>query len=408
MAGFLRNKIVIIPALFFFMIFIVLFAGYAGKTSGLDDGSQRNNQQNGGLKVVDYSGFGCEPYNKMQGYSTFDILERYYFEYSDLISYARGTVFYNPENNMFEMFCTDKGCLHVDSECLNNVDLAYEVGYGDEIYGVDVSNSRKEILRIKNGTLTCIYKAESDIHELWGYNSYLYFNTDDGLYRTGLPDCDKTEKIMDEPVGYFYLNFDEDKMYFIDELYNLYCANHDGSDKKLLFDNLVTSPQLTEDRIYFRSNWTEEDGSRNLYLYSIKKDGSDFRPEIEEQIWRYSIYDGGIYYTTVPTEELFINGYYCGLSTNLCYLNPATGKVVELVNGINGEYIICNDSGKIIVEMCGEDYVNEYLDVYLADFLEANPDAEPTMLEISGYAYYSINHDGSGLSRVNYSEGLLQ
>ena len=408
MAGFFKNKIVIIPASVLLVIIVILFAGYSGKISDSVNGNLSDNQQNGGLKDIDYSGFGCEPYNKMHGYSTFDILGRYYFKYFDSINYGMGTVFYNPENNMFEMFCMDKGCLHIDSECLLNVSLSYEIGYEDEIYGVDVTNSRKEILRIKNGTLTCVYKAESDIHELWGYNSYLYFNTGDGLYRTGLPDCDTTEKIMDEPVGYFYLNFDEEKMYFIDELYNLYCANHDGSDKKLLFDNLVTSPQLTEDRIYFRSNWTEEDGSRNLYLYSIKKDGSDFRLEIEEQIWRYSIYNGGIYYTTVPTEDLFINGFYCGLSTNLYYLDPATGEIVELVKDVNGEYIICNDCGKIIVEMCGEDYLNEYLDVYLEDFLEANPEAEPTMLEISGYAYYSINYDGSGLSRINYSEGLFQ
>lgn len=382
------------------LITITMITGYAG----LNPYSGKA-VQGGDDAVTSYEGFGSQPYNIMNGNSIVELSGKYVFNAFFCVDNEGGGVSlpvkFDYDANCLEMFCDKKGCIHADGECINEKNLLYMNAYGNELYVID-RDARNEIRMIKNGELSSVFKADSDIYGLWGYNTYLYYCTDEGLFRTPVPEFDKTEKIIDEPVADFFLNFDEDKMYWIDELYNLYSANHDGSEVKLLVDRLVSAPQLYGDRIYFKSRWLDEGGKDVHNVYSIRKDGSDFRLEIKGDIWRYSICDDGIYYAPAPSEELYFfpdeseelrySKYYCGTTTTLYFMDFSSGETKEIVKGISPTYMICED--KIIIEKCGEDYALEYIRKY--------PDSN----NVIGYAYYSIAKDGSNCTRLDCPDGI--
>ena len=77
--------------------------------------------------------------------------------------------------------------------------------------------------------MKCFYRLKDDIYGLWGYQGYLYYMTDFGIYRLSIQNPAEKEKVLDRPVLYEYLTFYKDKMYFCSEDKLLYQADLDGS-----------------------------------------------------------------------------------------------------------------------------------------------------------------------------------
>ncbi|MCD8396203.1 MAG: DUF5050 domain-containing protein [Lachnospiraceae bacterium] len=212
-------------------------------------------------------------------------------------------VFFNTSDGTLGLACEDSTCLHTGSLCSSKQLFQYLVSWSDTYYGVS-DTYRKEILKCTDSEVTCFYKADNDIYGLWGYEGYLYFSTDYGVFRVALGGEAEAEQVLDSPilVGQM-LTFYEDRMYFCDEDRFLYSAALDGTDKKRLSDGMAYYPQIHDDRIFYRSAQYDADGVYEMEntLCSISLDGEDKQIVLDE-VYQFNCLDDRIYYITLPND----------------------------------------------------------------------------------------------------------
>lgn len=212
-------------------------------------------------------------------------------------------VFFDTIEENLKLACEDSSCLHADSLCSSRQIFRYLVSWGDTYYGVS-DTYKNEILKCTGSEVTFFYKAENNIYGLWGYEDYLYFSTDFGVFRVSLEGEAKEEQILNTPILIgVMLTFYDDRIYFCDEDKFLYSAALDGTDKTRLSDSMAYYPQIHNGRIYYRSAQYDSDGMYNIEntLCSITLDGEDKQVVLDE-VYQFNCLNDRIYYTELPND----------------------------------------------------------------------------------------------------------
>lgn len=274
--------------------------------------------------------------------------------------------------------CQKEDCLHSDSECVANHDFKYLQSYGGVYFGVPFESSRREIWKVEQGEISCFYRSDNDVYGIWCYNEYLYYMTDFGIYRISMKEKDEAVQILDRPVLYEYLTFYGNSMYFCDEDMLLYRADLDGKNKQRLLEEKVLSPQIYDDKIYYRS--AEYDNKRQYEientLFCVTLDGKK-KEKVIDQIYQFCIADEGIYYTELPEDQ----------ETTLNYLSLKNGEQHKITD-------------------CQAGYI--YLFEQTDWILFTKTDGELEKGEVGGKPYhlFCIKKDGTQCQRLEYPKTI--
>lgn len=323
---------------------------------------------------IDYSGLGNEQGNLQNGGD-----QTYLKDRGILVKVVNDTdkamLCFNDSEQELKFFCNKNFCLHNDRECVSNQMLRYLLSYSSVVFGVPDS-AVNEIWQCKNSEMSCFYRSKDDIYGLWGYQGYLYFMTDFGVYRISIENPSKEEKVLDRPVLYEYLTFYEDKMYFCYEDQLLYQANLDGNKKKRFCDEKLVSPQVCGDSLYYRSAEFDKTGRFQMKntLKCISLKDKSMKVILDE-----------VYQFNVDTKENKI--YYTELSTN----DEATLNVISLNNGKRRKITDC--ASAYLYTFSESDWI--VFEKYEGELEEGEVGGRPTHL-------YCIKKDGSGEKRLDY------
>ena len=328
---------------------------------------------------IDYSGFGNEQGNLENGgdqtylenrgilLSTFDDTGRYMLCFDD-------------SAQELQFFCNKSSCLHNDSECVTNQILRYLLSYSSVSFGVP-ENALNEIWKCQNNELSCFYRSDNDIYGIWGYGGYIYFMTDFGVSRVSIDNPATEEAVLDRPVLYEYLTFNEDKMYFCEEDRLLYQANLDGSEKQRFCDEKLVSPQICDGYLYYRSAEFDENGQYEMKntLKSISLKDKKEKTIIDE-VYQFNVdtKERKIYYIELPTEDS---------ETTLNVINLDDGKANRITDCASAYLYIFPQSDWIVFEK------------YEGELEEGEVAGKPTHL-------YCIKKDGSEVKRLDYPKRI--
>lgn len=237
---------------------------------------------------------------------------------------------YNTGRQSFERLCRKKGCIHTGADCINNVGLVFSNIKNGEIVGRKNSNEY-EIIRIVDYEVSSEYKSDDPIIGVWCYNNWVYYSTDYEVYRYEMSNPEKVFKVINRPIEYTYLFFADERMFFIDDSKAIVSANLDGTDEKVIVEDLVYMLELQNDRIYY----TKID-DRSVYSNALT--GNDERKEVDGPVWRYLVDDEGIYYFNATEADMH----------GTLYLKKFDGAVEPILEDIVG--IRIKNDGYIFVE----------------------------------------------------------
>lgn len=226
-------------------------------------------------------------------------------------------LYFDVNTQKLQIGCGKADCLHSDTECLANHDFTYLQSYGTTYFGVPAESSGREIWKVEQEEMSCVYRSENDIYGIWCYNGYLYYMTDFGIYRISMQEKTEAVQILERPVLYEYLTFYGDSMYFCEEDRLLYRADLDGKNKQRLLEEKVLSPQIYDGKIYYRSAEYDDKGQYEIEntLFCVTLDGEN-KEKVLDEVYQFCIADAGIYYTELPNEQ----------ETTLNYLSLEDGK----------------------------------------------------------------------------------
>lgn len=221
-------------------------------------------------------------------------------------------LYFATKNQKLQIACDKINCLHNDSKCLSNSNLYYPLGYSSVYFGIP-SNYRNEIWKYENGTLSSLYRSTDQIGGLWGYGGYLYYVTAFHVYRLSIKNFDKADQVFEEPVLAGFMTFHGDKIYYCKEDKFIYRANLDGSQIERISDEKALSPQIYNNRLYYRGVEYDKNGTFNEKntLCSTSLDGKN-KKTLLKQVYQFNLMSDGIYYITLPDKD--------GVST-LCYID---------------------------------------------------------------------------------------
>ena len=253
------------------------------------------------------------------------------------------TIFFDSDTRQLCIACTQEGCLHNDSYCSGNHYLYYLLSYGPDYYGVPF-DSRNEIWKCQDaGKLSLFFRCDDDIYGLWGYQEYLYYMTNLGVFRIDIESGTKKEEVLDTPVLYEYLTFSDEEMYFCDEDMILYRANPDGSHKEKISEDKALAPQVLDGKIYYRSANYDKDGKYEMEntLYSIDTNGEN-KTVLLEKVYQYILTSQGIYYTSVPEGDNY--------ESWLCFYDFSKESSTKIVNCQLGFLYVMENSDYIIYQ----------------------------------------------------------
>ena len=321
--------------------FVVIIGGVLLKLGRKAGKQEENKSKETVAEETDYSGCGNEQGNIENGGGQTYIKNRgILLKSSDDTN--SGMYCFNTESGQLEFYCTKSDCLHSGSECVSNQNLLYLLSYSGKAFGIP-SGAKNEIWKCENNELSCIYRIKDDIGGLWGYQGYLYYMTDFGVFRTSISNPGKEEKILDRPVLYEYLTFYNDKLYFCQEDWLLYEANLDGSDKKRFCDQKLVSPQVCGAFLYYRSGEYDAKGAfqmkNTLKRISLKDKSTE---TIVDAVYQFNVVmaENKIYYTNLPEDQ----------ETTLNVLDLKTGKKQKVTKCAAGYLYIFPQSEWIVVE----------------------------------------------------------
>ena len=314
--GFMVGGIVLLVILAF--VFTFALTGKKEVTTGAKISEQQPEQQTEQHKKVEvnYNGIG-----NMQGNTENGGKQTFLGNDAILVNVEvdgnNKMLCFDINTQKLQIGCQKEGCLHSDSACAANHDLMYLQSYGNVYFGVPLGSSRREIWKVEQGEISCFYRSDNDVLGIWCYNEYLYYMTDFGIYRILMKEKDEAVQILERPVLYEYITFYGNSMYFCDENMLLYCADLDGKNEHRLLEEKVLSPQIYDDKIYYRS--AEYDSKRQFEmkntLFCVTLDGKK-KEKVIDQIYQFCIADEGIYYTELPEEQ----------ETTLNYLSLKNGE----------------------------------------------------------------------------------
>lgn len=288
------------------------------------------------------------------------------------------TIFFDLDTRQLSVACAKEGCLHNDSLCIGNHCLCYLLSYGPDYYGASRYN-RNEIWKCQDaGKLSLFYKSNDDIYGLWGYQEYLYYMTDLGVFRIDIESGTKKEKVLDTPVLFEYLTFSDSKMYFCDEDRILYRANPDGSHKEKISEDKALAPQVLDGKVYYRCANYDKDGKYEMEntLCSIDTNGEN-KIVLLEEVYQYVLTSHGIYYASIPAND---DG-----KSWLCFYDFSKESITQIVKCEPGFLYIMEDSDCIIYEK------------QEGELEEGTVAGVPTHL-------YCIKKDGTGEERLEYPQ----
>ncbi|MCD7825886.1 MAG: DUF5050 domain-containing protein [Clostridiaceae bacterium] len=323
---------------------------------------------------IDYSGLGNEQGNLQNGGDQTYLKDRGILVKTTSEENNVMLCFDDSEQEL-DFYCSKSSCLHNNRDCVSNQSLRYLLSYADVVFGVPDS-AVNEIWQCQNNEMSCFYRTKDDIYGLWGYQGYIYFMTDFGVFRISIENPSGEEKILDRPVLYEYLTFYENKMYFCYEDQLLYQANLDGSKKKRFCDEKLVSPQVCGDFLYYRSAEYDKKGKfqiKNTLKCISLKDKSE--KVILDEVYQFN----------VDTKEN--NIYYTKLSTN----DEVTLNVVSLSNGKTRKITDC--ASAYLYTFSESEWI--VFEKYEGELEKDEEGGRPTHL-------YCIKKDGSGEKRLDY------
>lgn len=291
---------------------------------------------------VDFNGWGNEQGNLENG-GTQTYLENRGILVSTFDDTGAFMLCFDDSTQELQFFCNKTSCLHNESSCVTNQTLSYLLSYSSVVFGVP-DHARNEIWKCQNNEESCFYRADNDIHGIWGYGGYIYFMTDFGVSRVLIDNPAKEEAVLDRPVLYEYLTFDGDKMYFCEEDNLLYQSNLDGSEKQRFCDEKLCSPQICDGYLYYRSAEFDQDGQyekeNTLKCISLK----DKKVEtILDEVYQFNIdtIERKLYYTELPTDDG---------ETTLNVIDLDNGKIDKIVDCASAYLYVFPQSDWIVFE----------------------------------------------------------
>lgn len=356
------------------------------ESSHSDTGEKANDETKTGQTVkqkkakADYSGLGNEQGNLENGGDQVYLENRgMLIKFSD--DTDEGMFCFDDSKQELALYCNKTSCLHNDQECVSNQLLRYLVSYSGIVFGVSDSTVN-EIWTCSDNTMKCFYRLKDDIYGLWGYQGYLYYMTDFGIYRLSIQNPAEKEKVLDRPVLYEYLTFYKDKMYFCSEDKLLYQADLDGSQKKRFCDEKLVSPQVCGDYLYYRSAEYDKNGQfqmkNTLKCISLK---DKKKKVILDEVYQFNIdtKDEMIYYTQLSGNEDAV----------LNVLDLKTRKKHKITDCASAYLYISSQSDWIVFEK------------YEGENQEDEEAGRPVRL-------YCIKKDGSGEKRLDYPQRIAK
>lgn len=302
------------------------------------------NEKNNKLNMVDY-----EEEKIWRNNSRAQMGNVLLYDGDRILLYGGKFVLYNMTDKKVEQLCKKEGCLHNTANCVNNVWKSNPIVRNGIIYAID--KDRYNIIRIENSEAYVEYTADSIIQDIWWDGDNIFFSTEYALFCFDRENPKQTKKVLARPVLFSYLIFLENKIIFEDESYFLYIADYDGKNEKLITNEMVNMPEISESRIYYRK-------SKDSCVYSNNFDGTDEQMVIDTAVYRYQVQKDGIYYTVNDGGKSDIYYQKNGEEAKLLFDSKVTvdymneGKYV--ISGSMGDYYLYNsktgDIERIILE----------------------------------------------------------
>ncbi len=388
-----RNLTIIVIA-----VFCVLFVGAVmlltgrKETGEAGDYMEASNSGSGVIPdaYIDYSGLGNEQGNieNPGGHQTY--LANRGIVIND---HCGGSMLcFDDSSAELQFFCDKRSCPHYGSECVTNQPLSYLLSYSTVVFGVPrFSNAKNEIWKCQNNEISCFYRTDDTIGGLWGYQGYLYFMKDSGVFRVLIEDPIKEERVLDKPVLIEYLTFYKDKMYFCEESAILYQADLDGGKKERFCDEKLYAPQICGDSLYYRSVEFDENGVYQMKntLKSISLKDKKKKTVIDDEVGLFNVdtEENKIYYLELNDAANESNQSNKATDTTLNVLNLNDGKIKKIVDCARGYLYTFPQSDWIVFEK------------YEGELEKGEVARRPTHL-------YCIRKDGSEEKRLDYPDAV--